>query len=226
VAESALAERIGPIEPEIAPLTLAYLPSVDGVDMRVTAWGLAPAEAEARLAAVVTRLTAAAAEHGYGEDATDLAAVVLDQLRQGRHRLAVAESCTGGMVAERITNIPGASDTFIGGVVAYADVIKTAALKVPLEILEAHGAVSEETVRAMVEGAQRLFSADCTIAVTGIAGPAGGTPSKPVGMVWLAARVGTTTRAVQRMLPGDRDEIRRRAAQAGLDLLRRLLAGT
>src|SRR5439155_1282125 len=81
-----------------------------------------------------------------------------------------AESCTGGMVAERITNIPGASDTFIGGVVAYADVIKTAALKVPLETLQAHGSVSEETVRAMAEGAQRLFSTEASIAVTGIAG--------------------------------------------------------
>ena len=224
IAESALAERVGAIDPEILPLTLAYLPSVDGVDLRVTAWGLESRDAEARLAAVVERLRAAAGDHGYGEDGADLAAVVLDALRSGRHRLGVAESCTGGMVAERVTNVPGASDRFIGGVVAYADVVKTAALKVPIETLEAHGAVSEETVRAMAEGAQRLFSADCTIAVTGIAGPGGGTPDKPVGTVWLAARVHTVTRAVKRVFPGDRDEIRRRAAQAALDLLRRLLA--
>jgi len=224
VSESALAERVGPIEPEIVPLTLAYLPSVEGVDLRVTAWGLEPKDADARLAAVIQRLKAAIGEHGYGEDEADLAAVLLDALRQGRHRLAVAESCTGGMIGERITNIPGASDTFIGGVVAYADVIKTAALKVPLETLEAYGAVSEATVRAMAEGAQRLFSADCTIAVTGIAGPGGGTPEKPVGTVWLAARRHTTTRVLTRVLPGERDDVRRRAAQAGLDLLRRLLA--
>ena len=224
VSESALAERVGPIEPEIAPLTLAYLPSVEGVDLRVTAWGLEPKDADARLAAVIQRLKAAVGEHGYGEDEADLAAVVLDALRKGRHRLAVAESCTGGMIGERITNIPGASDTFIGGVVAYADVIKTAALKVPLETLEAYGAVSEATVRAMAEGAQRLFSADCSIAVTGIAGPGGGTPEKPVGTVWLAARRHTTTRVLTRVLPGERDDVRRRAAQAGLDLLRRLLA--
>jgi len=223
IAESALAERVGPIEPEIAPLTLAYLPSVEGVDLRVTAWGLGARDAEARLAAVVERLRAAVGEHRYGEDAADLAAVVLDALRSGRHRLGVAESCTGGMLAERVTNIPGASATFIGGVVAYADVVKTAALKVPIETLEAHGAVSEQTVRAMAEGAQRLFSADCTMAVTGIAGPGGGTPDKPVGTVWLAARVHTATRAVKRVFPGDRDEIRRRAAQAALDLLRRVL---
>src|SRR6266481_5334906 len=226
VSESALAERVGPIEPEIAPLTLAYLPSVDGVDLRVTAWELEPEDAQTRLAVVVERLKAAVGEHGYGEDGADLAAVLLDVLRKGRHRLGVAESCTGGMVGERITNIPGASDTFIGGVVAYADVIKTAALKVPLETLEAYGAVSEATVRAMAEGAQRLFSADCTIAVTGIAGPGGGTPEKPVGTVWLAARKHTTTRVLTRVLPGERDDVRRRAAQAGLDLLRRLLAET
>jgi len=226
VSESALAERVGPIEPDIAPLTLAYLPSVEGVDLRVTAWGLELEDAAARLTAVVARLKVAVGEHGYGEDDADLAAVLLEALRTGRHRLAVAESCTGGMLGERITNIPGASDTFIGGVVAYADVIKTAALKVPLETLEAYGAVSEETVRAMAEGAQRLFSADCTIAVTGIAGPGGGTPEKPVGTVWLAARVHTNTRALKRVLPGDRDDVRHRAAQASLDLLRRLLAET
>lgn len=226
VSESAVAERVGPIESDIAPLTLAYLPSFEGVDLRVTAWGLEPKDADARLAVVIQRLKAAVGEHGYGEDEADLAAVLLDALRKGRHRLAVAESCTGGMIGERITNIPGSSDTFIGGVVAYADVIKTAALKVPLETLEAYGAVSEATVRAMAEGAQRLFSADCTIAVTGIAGPGGGTPEKPVGTVWLAARKHTTTRVLTRVLPGERDDVRRRAAQAGLDLLRRLLAET
>ena len=224
VSESALAERIGEIEAEIAPLTLAYLPSTDGVDLRLTAWGLELGDAERRLAAAAARLKERAGEHCYGEDGADLAAVVLDALRKQRRRLGVAESCTGGMVAERITNIPGSSDTFIGGVVAYADVIKTAALKVPLETIAAHGAVSEETVRAMAEGAQRLFSVDATIAVTGVAGPGGGTPEKPVGTVWLAARVHTDTRALHRVFPGDRDEIRRRSAQAALDLLRRLLA--
>ena len=176
VPESALAERLGAIETEIAPLTLAYLPSTDGVDLRLTAWSLEQGDAETRLATAAGRLQQLAGEHWYGDDGADLAAVVLEALRRKRQRLGVAESCTGGMVAERITNIPGASDTFIGGVVAYADVIKTAALRVPLETLQAHGSVSEETVRAMAEGAQRLFSTEASIAVTGIAGPGGGTP--------------------------------------------------
>jgi nicotinamide-nucleotide amidase len=185
---------------------------------------LVPDDADARLAAAGRRLVQLVGEHYYGDDGADLAAVVLETLRRKHQRLGLAESCTGGMVAERITAIPGASDTFIGGVVAYADAVKTERLNVPVETITAHGAVSEQTVRAMAEGAQRLFAVDCSVAVTGIAGPSGGTPEKPVGTVWLAARVGGETRAVGRVFPGDRDEIRGRAAQAALDLLRRQLS--
>src|SRR2546428_10799857 len=98
--------------------------------------------------------------------------------------------------------------------------MKTAALKVPLEVLQAHGAVSEQTVRAMAAGAQRLFSADCTVAVTGIAGPTGGTADKPVGTVWLAVAVDTQPPALRRLFPGDREGVRRPPAQAALDLPR------
>ncbi len=221
VPESALAERIGPIEEDIAPLTLAYLPSTEGVDLRVTAWSMPEGEADRRLAACLAILRERAGEHCYGEDGADLAAVVLERLRG--QRLAVGESCTGGLVAARITAIPGASTVFVGGVVAYANGVKTDLLDVPAATLEAHGAVSEEAVRAMAEGVQRRFNAGATIAVTGIAGPGGGTPEKPVGTVWLAARVGATMRTVKRVFPGERAEIRARAAQAALDLLRRLL---
>jgi nicotinamide-nucleotide amidase len=224
VPESALAERVGAIEEEIAPLTLAYLPSTEGVDLRVTAWALREDEAERLLAAAVGQLRARAGEHCYGEDSTDLAAGVLDQLRARKARLAIAESCTGGLLAGRVTAVPGASDVFVGGVVAYDDHVKTHWLAVPAALLQTHGAVSEEVVRAMAEGAQRHFAVDAALAVTGIAGPGGGTPEKPVGTVWLAARLGTEMRALKRMFPGDRGEIRARAAQAALDLLRRLIA--
>jgi competence/damage-inducible protein CinA-like protein len=223
-AESALAERVGAIEDDIAPLTLAYLPSTDGVDLRVTAWSLGEDEANRRLDGAAMFLRERAGEDCYGEDATDLAAVVLEQLRERNARLVVAESCTGGLLSGRITAIPGASQVFIGGVVAYDNVVKSGTLEVPPELLGRYGAVSEHVVLAMAEAVQRQFAVDAALAITGIAGPTGGTPEKPVGTVWLAARLGPEARALQRIFPGDRAEIRARAAQAALDLLRRLIA--
>ena len=223
IAESALAELVGGIEDEIAPLTLAYLPSTEGVDLRVTAWGLREDEAEHRLAATSAMLRERAGEHHYGGDGTDLAAVVLDQLRARQLRLAVAESCTGGLLGSRITGVPGASDVFAGGIVAYDNPVKHELLDVPDALLNAHGAVSEEVVVAMAAGAQRRFGVDAALAVTGIAGPGGGSQEKPVGTVWLAARLGSDARALKRIFLGDRGEIRARSAQAVLDLLRRLM---
>ena len=223
IAESALAERVGAIEEEIAPLTLAYLPSTEGVDLRVTAWGLREDDAERRLTSAANRLHERAAEHAYGEDRADLAAVLLEQLRGRQARLVVAESCTGGVLSGRITAVPGASQVFLGGVVAYDNVVKSGMLDVAPEMLERHGAVSEEVVRAMVMGVQRQFAVAAALAITGIAGPSGGTPEKPIGTIWLAARYGSDERALKRVFPGDRGEIRARAAQAALDLLRRLL---
>jgi len=224
IAESALAERVGAIEDAIVPLTLAYLPSAEGVDLRVTAWGLRADDADRRLAEATAQLRERAGEHCYGEDGTDLAATVLAQLRRRGARLAVAESCTGGLLGARITAVPGASDVFVGGVIAYDDAVKTAALSVPDELVRIHGAVSEEVVLAMALGAQQRFAAEAALAITGIAGPTGGTAEKPVGTVWIAARYGTDARALKRVFPGDRNEIRARSAQAALDLLRRLLA--
>jgi nicotinamide-nucleotide amidase len=223
IAESALAERVGHIEDEIAPLTLAYLPSVSGVDLRVTAWRLREEEAERRLVAATAQLRERAGEHVYGEDNADIAATILDVLRARRQRLAVAESCTGGLLGGRITAVPGSSDVFAGGIVAYADDVKRELLGVPAALISVHGAVSEEVVLAMAAGAQQRFGVDAALAVTGIAGPGGGTADKPVGTVWLAARLGTAARALRRVFPGDRGEIRARSAQAALDLLRRLM---
>ena len=223
VPESALAERMGDIEDELTPLTFAYLPGEDGVDLRLTAWSLPPADAAARLDAGERVVRERAGEHVYGVEGQDLAAVVLEALRASRRRLAAAESCTGGLVGARLTAVPGASDVFVGGVVAYDDGVKRTLLDVPADVLQVHGAVSEETVRAMAAGARRRFDVATSVAVTGIAGPTGGTPEKPVGTVWLAASVGDDIRALRRVFPGDRDEIRNRSAQAVLDLLRRQL---
>ena len=224
IAESALAERVGAIEGEIAPLTLAYIPSTDGVDLRVTAWRLREDEAESLLTVAAAQLRERAGDHVYGEDKTDLAATLLELLRGRKLRLAVAESCTGGLLGGRITAVPGSSDVFAGGIVAYDDDVKREVLGVPDALIKAHGAVSKEVVLAMVASAQQRFSVDAALAVTGIAGPGGGTQEKPVGTVWLAARLGPDARALQRVFPGDRAEIRARSAQAALDLLRRLIA--
>lgn len=223
IAESALADLVGSLEAELLPVTLAYLPSFDGVDLRLTAWRLPVADAQRALDAAAARLQPVLGERCYGLEDTDLAAVVLAQARAAGVRIAVAESCTGGLVGGRLTAVPGSSAVFVGGVIGYADAVKVQELGVAEAILRADGAVSEEAVRAMVAGARRRFGAEAAIAVSGIAGPEGGTDEKPVGTVWLCAGVGDEHRAVRVGLPGDRGEIRARAAQAALDLLRRML---
>ncbi|MBI2614560.1 MAG: competence/damage-inducible protein A [Gemmatimonadetes bacterium] len=223
ITESALADRIGPLEDRFAPVTLAYLPTVEGVDLRLTAWGLKRADAERVLGDAAEMLKPVLGEHCYGEDGCDLAAVVLARLERRGARLAVAESCTGGLLGGRITAVPGASRAFVGGVVAYTNDVKVSELGVPQALLEQHGAVSEPVVRAMAEEVTRRFGATAGLAVTGIAGPTGGTPEKPVGTVWLAAFLEGRCETALRRFPGDRQHIRQRSAQAALDLLRRML---
>jgi nicotinamide-nucleotide amidase len=225
IPESTLAERLGDVEREVAPLTLAYLPGTHGVDLRLTAWRMEPAEAERRLRLAADLVASLAGEHVYGEGDVDLAAVVLERARKAGISVGAAESCTGGLVGDRLTDIPGSSEVFIGAVVCYADRLKTELLDVAPALLQAHGAVSEEVARAMAEGAVRLLGVDLAVSVTGIAGPGGGTPDKPVGTVWFAVASATRTEARRVVFLGSRREIRERAAQTALYLLdRRLLA--
>jgi len=223
VAESKLAETLGLVEDELKPLTLAYLPGVSGVDLRVTAWGLPEDDARERLDAAEHRLRQSAGEWAYGTDDDDLAEVILGLARQRHWHLAVAESCTGGLLGGRLTAVPGSSDVFVGGVIAYDNAVKTRELDVPTDLLAAHGAVSEAVARAMVEGVAQRFGAELALAVTGIAGPDGGSPEKPVGTVFVAWRVGRRVGVSRVVLPGDRNEIRARAAQSALYLLYRAL---
>ena len=214
--------RLAAVEEGLAPLTLAYLPSLEGVDLRLTAWDATPEAAGAALAAGAARLREPLGDHCYAEGETDLAAVLLDACRAQRLTLAVAESCTGGMVGERITEIAGSSDVFRGGVIAYANGVKEAMLGVPARILEAEGAVSEGTARAMAEAAQSQLGASLAVAVSGVAGPAGGSDEKPVGTVWFAFAGPTGTQAERIVFPGSRHEIRVRACQFALFGLLRL----
>jgi nicotinamide-nucleotide amidase len=135
IPESTLAERMGEIERDIAPLTLAYLPGVEGVDLRLSAWDLPPDEADRRLRESAQLVASRAGEHAYGFGETDLAAVVLETARGRGLRLATAESCTGGLVGGRLTEIPGSSAVFAGGVVCYSDELKTALLGVPPSLI-------------------------------------------------------------------------------------------
>lgn len=223
IGESALAERLGDVEAEVAPLSLAYLPGLGSVDLRVTAWNLPAAEADQRLEAAATLLSTRAGEHAYGRDSDDLAAVVLAELRRRRLTLAVAESCTGGLLGGRLTAIAGSSSQFLGGVIAYADETKRQLLGVPADALTASGAVSEPVAREMALGARRALGADVAVSVTGVAGPDGGSAEKPVGTVWFGFALPGGSDAVLRTLVGTRAEVRGRAAHLALfELWKRL----
>jgi nicotinamide-nucleotide amidase len=225
IPESTLAERMGDIEHEIAPLTLAYLPGIEGVDLRVTAWGMGSAEAEQRLRSAADLVRQRAGEHVYGEGDTDLAAVVIERARRAGVSLGTAESCTGGLVGGRITDVPGSSDVFAGAVVCYSDRLKTALLDVSPTLIAEHGAVSEAVARAMADGARVRLGVDVAVSVTGIAGPSGGSEEKPVGTVWFAVASPGQTESKRTIFLGSRREIRERAAQTALFLVnRRLLA--
>lgn len=157
------------------------------------------------------------------DDKRGVAELVLDHARAAGLRLATAESCTGGLVGARLTDVPGASDVYVGGVVAYSNELKRSALGVSDETLRAHGAVSKETAAAMASGARARLSADVGVAVTGVAGPGGGTPEKPVGLVYLHAEGPDGQSAWSGCLPGDREAVRNRATALALHLLRQLL---
>ncbi len=223
ISESHLADLLGERARAVRGLPIAYLPSVAGIDLRLTTRGMLHADATAALDAAIEELRPVIGEHIYGEDDTDLADVVLQRARMRGLRIAVAESCTGGLLGGRLTAIPGASDVFVGGVIAYDDAVKVDHLGVDPATIRAHGAVSEQTARAMAVGVRGRMGAPIGIAITGVAGPGGGTPEKPVGLVWTAADVDGQVRAVHRVYPGNREEIRQRAAQGALDLVRRVL---
>jgi nicotinamide-nucleotide amidase len=159
----------------------------------------------------------------FAEDEQPVEELVLAAARDGELTVAVAESCTGGLVAARLTSVPGASDVFLGGHVAYDNDVKAAQLGVPDEILAAHGAVSAETAAAMAAGARSVFDADVAVAVTGIAGPSGGTEEKPVGLVYLHASGPSAEADREIRFTGDREAVRRRATVAALHLVRALL---
>jgi nicotinamide-nucleotide amidase len=223
VAESLLADQIESMSGGPLGVSLAYLPSISGVDLRLTVRDVPAADAEASLASAASRLRARVGESIYGEDDDDLASVVLDLCRQRTLTIGVAESCTGGLLGARLTAVPGSSDVVRGGIVAYHNDIKRDLLGVDQSVLNQHGAVSEQAVTQMAIGARRIAASNIGLAITGIAGPSGGTAEKPVGTVWIAINVDGDIQTRMLRLWGGREEVRQRAAQWAMEMLRQKL---
>jgi nicotinamide-nucleotide amidase len=179
--------------------------------------------ADARADAIEQQLLADAGRFLFSREETATAELVLGLLRERGLTLATAESCTGGLVGARLTQIPGSSDVYVGGAVAYSNDVKERTLGVPAATIASYGAVSAETASAMALGAAAAFQADIAVAVTGVAGPGGGTDEKPVGLVHVAAVGPMGERQARLDFPGDRDTIRARAVASALHLVRRLV---
>lgn len=219
VPESHADDAMRPVmgDPANAGVRWGYRAHWPEVHVKWTVPGPAAAERADRIRDAVRAIFGEAV---WGEGKEELPALVVARLLARGERVALAESCTGGLLAELVTRVPGASAVIDLGVVAYANAVKERLLGVPPEVLAAHGAVSEPVARALAEGARRVGAAAWGIGITGIAGPSGGTPEKPVGTVHVALAGPAGTVHVARQYRGDRERIRHQAAYEGLNLLR------
>lgn len=219
VAESALSEMIADWEDNLpSDMHLAYLPNqLTGVRLRLSSYSAD----EKALDEAILRLKDIIGEYIYSDHDDTLQEALGRLLSSHGKTLSSAESCTGGTISQLITSIPGSSEYFLGGVTSYANSVKTGVLGVPAEIIEKHGAVSSECVAAMAEGVRRLTGSDYSVATSGIAGPGGGTPEKPVGTVWVgvSSQKGTETYKVQ--YKGDRKRNIERSAAYALNSIRK-----
>lgn len=227
IAESSLAERIDAGVPEnLGAVSIAFLPRLTGVDVRLSARATPDdPRAARRLDRVEALVEPVLRPYRYLAESGDIVECIAAEMTSSGRTLAVAESCTGGLAARRITELAGSSEYFLGGMVTYADEAKRVHLGVARELLARNGAVSEEVARAMAKGVARAFGADAGLAVTGVAGPGGGSEEKPVGTVWYAVYLDGRTRARRSIFPGTRRAVRERSAQAVLALLYRMLRG-
>ena len=205
IGESYLANKIATWEAALPPeLHLAYLPRPGQVKLRLTTYGLDEAVLKSRLEQQVAQLLPLIESHVYGFEHTELEEVVGTLLKEKGHTVAVAESCTGGYLGHLFTKVPGASAYFSGGIIAYSNTIKETVLQVNPDTLKEYGAVSEQTVREMALGLRQLFKTTHAVAVSGIAGPDGGTPDKPVGTIWIAVANETEVQTKKFILHTDR----------------------
>ena len=223
LGESAVDERIAPVYTQYKnPQTTILFTNTD-IEIHLTAQGKTEQDAELLLDGLSGQIEERLGDAVFAFRGETMEQIVGLRLAVGGFNLAVAESCTGGLIAHRLTEVPGSSSYFMEGIVTYSNEAKTRLLGVPEELIERHGAVSAEVAEAMAEGVKRRAATDFGLAVTGVAGPAGGTVEKPVGLVYVSLADDAHTEHRRIMLPGDRHLIRWRASQAALDLLRRRL---
>jgi len=221
IPESVLASKLGDLPALLGTARLAFLPSPSGVRMRITVVDPDKSSAEQILRTVETGIRAKAERYIYGVDNEELEDAVGKLLTERKLSIAIAESCTGGLIADRITNVPGSSKYFMRGVIAYSNESKTELLHIPAEIITQHGAVSKEVAEAMARGIRETSHVDLGISTTGIAGPSGGSAEKPVGTVWVGYSNREETLALKFQFGTERLHIKERAAQAALELVRR-----
>lgn len=223
LTESATDEIAAPVYTRYENPTTTILFDRGQIELHLAASGGSVGETESLLDKVQAELLEVLGLHVFSTSGATMEEVVGCMLRERRKTLATAESCTGGLLASKITDVAGSSEYFIEGVVSYANEAKVDLLGVPAELIETHGAVSEEVARAMAVGIRRRAATDIGIGITGIAGPGGGSEAKPVGLVFvgMATEAGCDVRRFQ--LPGDRMMIRHLSAQAALDMIRRML---
>jgi nicotinamide-nucleotide amidase len=226
VPESYLAEMIGDWEDGLPDcMKLAYLPRPGIVRLRLTATGLCTEKADQLLAEEIGALLKIIPEHIFGFDDIFLEEAIGKLLISKGLTLSTAESCTGGNIARLITSVPGSSSYFKGSIIAYSNEVKTENLDIGGAMIEKHGAVSREVVEAMVRGAIGKFRTDTAVATSGIAGPDGGTPDKPVGMVWIAVAWGDRVYSREFRFGGHRELIIEQASMMAIGLLRKMIAG-
>ena len=196
-----------------------------GVDVRIIARASSGEQAQALVDRTESSIREKLGDAVYGVDGVELEEVVGALLKQRRLKIAVAESCTAGLIGARITNIVGSSEYFERGAVVYSNLAKTEMLGVPVDVIERHGAVSSEVAAAMAQGIKQAARTDLGLSVTGVAGPGGGTEKKPVGLVFIALSSSQGIKAAEYRLLGSREQIRMRASQMALDMVRRYLIG-
>jgi nicotinamide-nucleotide amidase len=223
IIESALAEKILPATKLPESVHLAYLPSFSGVDLRIVSYGATPEMANAPAENLAKQIREAIGEYIYNEGNETLEMIVGKLLRERKQKLATAESCTAGLLAGKITSIPGSSDYFERGVITYSNRSKVELLGVPEQVIEEFGAVSAETAEKMAVGIRERAGVDYGAAITGIAGPDGGTSEKPVGLIFIAVASARGVKSKRLMLGRDREMNRMRSVYSALDLIRRTI---